>query len=77
MTVAPHRAPLVFADLDAALTALRERGLRVYAARRAVLERMLAAEGSLSAEEIAHGGPQPAERVDLAEPVKPSETLWV
>ncbi len=75
MTVAPHRAPLIFADLDAALTALRQRGLRVSAARRAVLERLFAAEGPLSAEEIAHGGPETAERVDLASVYRNLEAL--
>jgi Fur family ferric uptake transcriptional regulator len=43
------------ADLRRALTIMRERGLRVSAARRLVLEALLAADGPMSAEQIAHG----------------------
>jgi Fur family ferric uptake transcriptional regulator len=41
--------------LDAALELLRERGLRVSAARRLVLEALLVADGPMSAEQIAQG----------------------
>jgi Fe2+ or Zn2+ uptake regulation protein len=42
-------------DLSSALMLMRERGLRVSAARRLVLEALLAADGPMSAEQIAHG----------------------
>jgi Fur family ferric uptake transcriptional regulator len=43
------------ADLGAAIARVRERGLRVSAARRLVLEALLAADGPMSAEQIAAG----------------------
>jgi Fur family transcriptional regulator, ferric uptake regulator len=43
------------ADLRSALAFMRERGLRVSAARRLVLEALLAADGPMSAEQIAEG----------------------
>jgi Fur family transcriptional regulator, ferric uptake regulator len=42
-------------DLGAAMAVMRERGLRVSAARRLVLEALLAADGPMSAEQIAEG----------------------
>jgi len=42
-------------DLRSAMTLMRERGLRVSAARRLVLEALLAADGPMSAEQIAQG----------------------
>src|SRR5271154_4004169 len=42
-------------DLRSAMALMRERGLRVSAARRLVLEALLAADGPMSAEQIAHG----------------------
>jgi Fur family ferric uptake transcriptional regulator len=42
-------------DLNSALAVLRERGLRVSAARRLVLEALLVADGPMSAEQIAQG----------------------
>jgi Fur family transcriptional regulator, ferric uptake regulator len=42
-------------DLSSAIALMRERGLRVSAARRLVLEALLAADGPMSAEQIAHG----------------------
>ncbi|HME01670.1 MAG TPA: transcriptional repressor [Solirubrobacteraceae bacterium] len=42
-------------DLDAAVEFVRERGLRLSAARRLVLEALLAADGPMSAEQIAEG----------------------
>ena len=42
-------------ELSSAMTLMRERGLRVSAARRLVLEALLAADGPMSAEQIAHG----------------------
>jgi len=42
-------------DLSSAMAAMRGRGLRVSAARRLVLEALLAADGPMSAEQIAEG----------------------
>jgi len=42
-------------DVDFAVTLMRERGLRVLAARRLVVEALLAADGPVSAEQIADG----------------------
>jgi Fur family transcriptional regulator, ferric uptake regulator len=42
-------------DLSSAMALMRERGLRVSAARRLVLEALLAADGPMSAEQIAQG----------------------
>jgi Fur family transcriptional regulator, ferric uptake regulator len=42
-------------DLNSAIAVMRERGLRVSAARRLVLEALLAADGPMSAEQIAEG----------------------
>jgi len=42
-------------DLRSALALMRERGLRVSAARRLVVEALLAADGPMSAEQIAEG----------------------
>ena len=47
--------PLAIEDLGSAMTLMRERGLRVSAARRLVLEALLAADGPMSAEQIAEG----------------------
>ena len=48
-------APVLVADLDSALALMRGRGLRVSAARRLVVEALLAADGPMSAEQIAEG----------------------
>lgn len=55
MTVSPDRQPVVVADLDEAIEAVRRGGLRLTSARRLVLEALLAAAGPISAEEIADG----------------------
>jgi Fur family ferric uptake transcriptional regulator len=55
VTEAPRRPPLPFADLDGVVAAIRERGGRVSAARRVVLEALFAADGPVSAEYIADG----------------------
>ena len=52
----PHQGPpLEAADIDAAVDALRTRGLRVSSARRLVLEALFASERPISAERIAEG----------------------
>ncbi len=48
-------ATLARIDLRSATAMMRERGLRVTAARRLVLEALLAADGPMSAEQIAEG----------------------
>jgi Fur family transcriptional regulator, ferric uptake regulator len=53
MTVAPDAKPLAFTDLDGAIAALRERGLRLSTSRRLVLEALFAADGPVSAEHLA------------------------
>jgi Fur family ferric uptake transcriptional regulator len=55
MTLAPQVEPLAVDSLADAVTALRQRGLRLSTARRLVLEALFAAEGPVSAERIAHG----------------------
>ena len=54
MTMSPDTPRLAFADLDDAVAALRERGLRLTTPRRLVLEALFAADGPVSAEHIAH-----------------------
>ncbi len=53
MTEAPRVPTLEFADLDEAVTALRERGLRISTPRRLVLEALFAADGPVPAEHLA------------------------
>jgi Fur family ferric uptake transcriptional regulator len=55
MTVAPRREPLRFEDLADVVAALRRDGGRLTAPRRQVLEALFAAEGLVSAEQIAAG----------------------
>jgi Fur family transcriptional regulator, ferric uptake regulator len=52
MTVAPHAPPLPCGSIDEAVAALRERGFRLTASRRLVLEALFAADGPVSAEYI-------------------------
>jgi Fur family transcriptional regulator, ferric uptake regulator len=52
MTEAPRVRPLSFTDLDEAITALRERGLRLSTPRRLVLQALFEAEGPVSAEHL-------------------------
>jgi Fur family transcriptional regulator, ferric uptake regulator len=53
MTYAARAAPVAVADLDDALDVLREHGLRVSRARRAVLAALLEARGPVTADELA------------------------
>src|SRR5256714_11483855 len=64
-SAAPEREDLG-GNLTAALELLRERGLRVSAARRLVLEALLVADGPMSAEQIAQGIGGPAACSDIA-----------
>lgn len=71
-----HRSPaLVAGSVEAAVEALRERGLRVSAARRLVLEALFGAEGPLSTERIADGLEGRLPRSDLASVYRNLETL--
>jgi Fur family ferric uptake transcriptional regulator len=72
----PHTGPaLDAADLDAAVEALRSRGLRVSAARRLVLEALFAADTPISAEQISDGLAGRLPRSDLASVYRNLETL--
>ncbi|MGO9961322.1 MAG: Fur family transcriptional regulator [Solirubrobacteraceae bacterium] len=53
MTDAPDSPRLTFADLDQAVDALRQRGLRLTTPRRLVLEALFTADGPVSAERLA------------------------
>jgi Fur family ferric uptake transcriptional regulator len=48
-------SPAAVGDLSSAIALMRKRGLRVSAARRLVVEALLAADGPMSAEQIAEG----------------------
>ena len=52
MTEAPRVRPLQFTDLDEAVAALRERGLRLSTPRRLVLEALFEANDPVSAEHL-------------------------
>ena len=56
MTLAHHAPALVAPDLASALQALRDRGMRVSASRRQVLEALYAQERPLRAEDLAGDG---------------------
>jgi Fur family transcriptional regulator, ferric uptake regulator len=53
VTSAPQVPALSFETLDGAVSAMRERGLRLSTARRLILEDLFAAEGPVSAEYVA------------------------
>ena len=72
----PHTGPpLTAPDLGAAVTALRDRGLRVSSARRLVLESLYAAGEPVSAERIAGGLDGRFPVSDLASVYRNLETL--
>lgn len=72
----PHTGPAVAApDLGAAVTVLRDRGLRVSSARRLVLESLYAAGEPVSAERIAGGLDGKFPVSDLASVYRNLETL--
>jgi Fur family ferric uptake transcriptional regulator len=75
VTVSPTRPPVAVPDLDAAIDAVRERGLRLTAARRLVLEALLAADGPISAEDIAGGLGGRLPSSDLTSTYRNLETL--
>src|SRR5205085_2923605 len=55
VTISPTRRAIVAADVEAAVAAVRERGLRLSAPRRTVIEALFASAEPVSAEEIAGG----------------------
>ena len=75
MTVSPDRKPVVVTDLDEAIAAVRRTGLRLTAARRLVLEALLAARQPISAEDIADGLGGKMTQSDIASVYRNLETL--
>lgn len=75
MTVSHAGTPLPTHDVDAAMGALRKRGLRASSARRLVVEALFAAERPVSADEIATGIGGRLPRSDLASVYRNLETL--
>src|SRR5436305_11049910 len=75
MTLAPHRPPLRFADLDEVADAIRTRGCRLSSARRVLLEALFAADGPVSAEYIAEGMEGRIMRSDLSSVYRNLELL--
>jgi Fur family ferric uptake transcriptional regulator len=65
VTRSPYSPALRYDDLDEVILALRERGHRLSAARRLVLEALFGAEGPVSAEYIADGAAGRVTRSDV------------
>jgi Fur family transcriptional regulator, ferric uptake regulator len=73
---APHTGPALEApDVEAAIDALRAKGMRISSARRLVLEALYAADAPISAEQIADGLSGRLPRSDLASVYRNLETL--
>ena len=73
---APHTGPSLEAgDVEAAVEALRAKGMRISSARRLVLEALYAADAPISAEQIADGLAGRLPRSDLASVYRNLETL--
>jgi Fur family ferric uptake transcriptional regulator len=75
LTTTHHSPALAATTVEEAVEALRERDLRVSAARRLVLEALYGAEGPLPAERIAEGLEGRLPRSDLASVYRNLETL--
>lgn len=75
MTVSRTRRSIVVDDLEAAVAAVRDSGLRVSAARRLVLESLFEAGRPISAEDIASGLRGRLPRSDLTSVYRNLETL--
>lgn len=75
MTVSHLTESVSAPSLDAAIAAVRARGLRLSSARRLVLEALFAAEGPISAEQIADGLDGRLTRSDLASVYRNLERL--
>jgi Fur family transcriptional regulator, ferric uptake regulator len=65
MTRSPHNPPLRFSDADELASILRERGHRLSAARRLVLDALFKADGPVAAEYIAEGAGGRVARSDV------------
>src|SRR5438105_1484302 len=75
MTVAHSREPIVAADVEEAIAAVRARGLRLSAPRRTVIEALFASKDPVSAEEIAGGLGRRLPRSDLTSVYRNLEVL--
>jgi Fur family transcriptional regulator, ferric uptake regulator len=75
MTVTHPASAVPAPDVEAAVAALRDRGLRLSAARRLVLEALFLAQGPVTAEEVAAGLGGRLPRSDLASVYRNLETL--
>jgi Fur family ferric uptake transcriptional regulator len=75
VTVPAHTVPVAVPDLDSALEAVRDQGLRLSAARRIVLAALYGAAGPLTADEIARGAGGLVPRCDLASVYRNLEAL--
>ncbi len=75
MTVSHGAPPLDAPDIESAVAALRERGMRVSAARRVVLEALYAEDEPLSAEQISAGLGGRLPESDIASVYRNLETL--
>ena len=71
----PSPPPLQFSSPETVLNALRGRGHRISTARRLVVEALFAADGPVSAEQIASGFDGRLPRLDLASVYRNLETL--
>jgi Fur family ferric uptake transcriptional regulator len=75
VTIAPHGPRLEPQTVEEAVSALRERGIRVTAARRLVLQGLFAADGPVSAERLASGVDGAVPPSDLASVYRNLEAL--
>jgi Fur family transcriptional regulator, ferric uptake regulator len=75
VTITHDSLPLNTGSLDETLAQLRRRGMRVSAARRLVLEALFAADGPVSAEQIADGIGGRVPRSDVTSVYRNLETL--
>jgi Fur family transcriptional regulator, ferric uptake regulator len=75
VTVPAHAAPVAVPDLEAAMNAVRDHGLRLSSARRIVLEALFRAGVPLAAEEIAGGARGRVPACDLASVYRNLEAL--
>ena len=75
MTTAPHAPSIAFTDLPGAVGAMRERGVRLTAARRLVLEGLFAADRPVSADQLAGGLEGAIAPSDLASVYRNLETM--
>jgi Fur family ferric uptake transcriptional regulator len=75
MPHAPHSPPLAVGGIDQVAAEMRRRGDRFSVPRRAVLEALFAADGPVTADQIAEGGGPRAARLDLTSVYRTLEYL--